>query len=232
MAADRPTSATLVKGALRRLAQARQEPTPDNFARAYADEAGEPLPADGPLPARARAAVERLVMRAIADLTLRGELSAALMEARYDDLQRALDGAAGASAAQGAAWVQLIDRVARGLERGPPLDRRTQARRSATCPRWQPQRCTATAAAAQAADERVGERPARHRRGRRASGRSRGRHRADRAALHPGAHHPDTVGSHLPDAHRLDAGDPDAGHRGCHVAGCRAIAVADPHRGG
>ena len=118
MDADRPTSATLAKGALRRLAQARQEPTPDNFARAYADEAGEPLPADGTLPPRARAAVERLVMRASDDLTLRGELSAALMEARYDDLQRALDRAAGAGAAQGAAWAQLIDRVARGLERG------------------------------------------------------------------------------------------------------------------
>ena len=118
MDADRPTSATLAKGALRRLAQARQEPTPDNFARAYADEAGEPLPADGTLPPRARAAVERLVMRASDDLTLRGELSAALMEARYDDLQQALDRAAGAAAAQGAAWAQLIDRVARGLERG------------------------------------------------------------------------------------------------------------------
>ena len=118
MDADRPTSAALAKGALRRLAQARQEPTPDNFARAYADEAGEPLPVDGTLPPRARAAVERLVMRVSDDVTLRGELSAALMEARYDDLQRALDRAAGTAVAQGAAWAQLIDRVARGLERG------------------------------------------------------------------------------------------------------------------
>ncbi len=34
--------ATVAKGALRRLAQAQQEPTPENYARAYADEAGQP----------------------------------------------------------------------------------------------------------------------------------------------------------------------------------------------
>ena len=118
MDAERATPAALAKGALRRLAQARQEPTPANFARAYADEAGEALPADGTLPPRARAPVERLVMRATDDTALRGEISAALMEARYDDLQRALDRGASAAAAQGAGWAQLIDRVARGLERG------------------------------------------------------------------------------------------------------------------
>lgn len=118
MDAERPSPATLAKGALRRLAQAKQEPTPANFARAYAAEAGEPLPPEGSLPPRARASVDRLVMRATDDATLRGEITAALMEARYDDLQRALDRGAGAAAAQGAAWAQLIDRVARGLERG------------------------------------------------------------------------------------------------------------------
>ena len=118
MDADRPTPAALAKGALRRLAQARQEPTPAHYARAYADEAGEPLPAEGTLPPRARVPVERLVMRATDDATLRSEISAALMGARYDDLQRALDRGAGAVAAQGTAWAQVIDRVARGLERG------------------------------------------------------------------------------------------------------------------
>jgi diguanylate cyclase len=38
--------AQLAKGALRRLAQAQQEPTPENYARAYAEEAGQPPPAD------------------------------------------------------------------------------------------------------------------------------------------------------------------------------------------
>jgi diguanylate cyclase len=36
--------AALAKGALRRLAQAQLEPTPENYARAYAEEAGRPLP--------------------------------------------------------------------------------------------------------------------------------------------------------------------------------------------
>ena len=61
------TPAQLAKGALRRLAQAQLEPTPEHYARAYAEEAGLPPPPD------ARAA--------------------------------------------GAQWANLIDRLARGLER-------------------------------------------------------------------------------------------------------------------
>ena len=118
MDAERPAPAQLAKGALRRLAIAKLEPTPAHYARAYAEEASEPLPAEGTLPARARAQIDRLVMRASDDATLRGELASALMEARYDDLQRALDRGAAQAAAQGPAWAQLIDRLARGLERG------------------------------------------------------------------------------------------------------------------
>ena len=118
MDADRPAPAQLAKGALRRLAIAKLEPTPAHYARAYAEEAGEPLPAEGTLPPRARAQVDRLMMRASDDATLRGELASALMEARYDDLQRALDRGAAQAAAQGPAWAQLIDRLVRGLERG------------------------------------------------------------------------------------------------------------------
>ena len=119
MDAQRPVTppAQLAKGALRRLAAAKLEPTPANYARAYADEAGEPLSPEG-LPPKARAAVDRLVMRATDDAPLRGELSAALMEARYDDLQRALDRSAAAAASAAQAWALLIDRLARGLERG------------------------------------------------------------------------------------------------------------------
>ena len=121
MDAQRPATAMpaqLAKGALRRLAAAKQEPTPANYARAYAEEAGEPLPADGALPPRARAAVDRLVMRATDDAALRGEITGALMEARYDDLQRALDRSSAAAASAAQAWALLIDRLARGLERG------------------------------------------------------------------------------------------------------------------
>jgi diguanylate cyclase len=118
MDAERPAPAQLAKGALRRLAMSKREPTPANFARAYAEEAGEGAPAEGQLPARARPMVERLVARASDDTTLRADLATALMEARYDDLQRALDRGASVAAGQGAAWAQLIDRLARGRERG------------------------------------------------------------------------------------------------------------------
>ena len=37
--------ATLAKGALRRLAQSKLEPTPENYARAYGEESGQPVPA-------------------------------------------------------------------------------------------------------------------------------------------------------------------------------------------
>jgi diguanylate cyclase len=47
VAADGATPAQLAKGALRRLALAHQEPTPENYARSYAEEAGQPPPPDG-----------------------------------------------------------------------------------------------------------------------------------------------------------------------------------------
>ncbi len=121
MDAQRPATAMpaqLAKGALRRLAAAKQEPTPANYARAYAEEAGEPLPSEGALPPRARAAVDRLVMRATEDATLRGEITGALMDARYDDLQRVLDRSSAVAASAAQAWAALIDRLAKGLERG------------------------------------------------------------------------------------------------------------------
>lgn len=109
--------ATLAKGALRRLAVAKLEPTPANFARAYAEEAGEPMPHEG-LPARAKPLVDKLVARATDDPALRTDLANALLGGRLDELQRALERGAEAAATQAQAWAQLIDRLARGLERG------------------------------------------------------------------------------------------------------------------
>jgi len=109
--------ATLAKGALRRLAVAKLEPTPANFARAYAEEAGEPLPHEG-LPARAKPLVDKLVARATDDPALRTDLANALLGGRLDELQRALERGAEAAAAQAQGWAQLIDRLARGLDRG------------------------------------------------------------------------------------------------------------------
>ena len=110
--------AQLAKGALRRLAMAKLEPTPAHYAKAYAEEAGQALPDSPGLPPRAQPQVERLVARATEDSGLRKDLTQALMDLRWDDLKHALDRSASAGAAAAAAWAQLIDRLIKGLERG------------------------------------------------------------------------------------------------------------------
>ena len=118
-AASEATPAQLAKGALRRLASAKLEPTPENYARAYADEAGGGLPL---LPERALPLLERLAARAIDDVTRRDELVAALMQGRWEQAAQGIErlgaGAAAAAQAQGQAWATLIEKLARGLERG------------------------------------------------------------------------------------------------------------------
>ncbi|MDT7836178.1 diguanylate cyclase domain-containing protein [Aquabacterium sp. OR-4] len=111
-------AAAWAKGALRRLATAQLEPTPANYARAYAEESGEAQPGDAALPPRARAMIERLAMRLTDEPALRGELAGALMAGRWDDAQKSLERCAGAAGAQGEAWARLIERLAKGLERG------------------------------------------------------------------------------------------------------------------
>ena len=69
--------AQIAKGALRRLAMAQQEPTPENYARAYAEEAGQPAPA---LPERARAPLERLAARLPDEPARREQLVTAFMQ--------------------------------------------------------------------------------------------------------------------------------------------------------
>ena len=120
------TPAQIAKGALRRLALAKLEPTPANYARCYAEEAGEAPPpephksaaADAGLPAKARPLVERLLTRACDDAALRADILAAIGDARYDDAQRTLDRSGDANLMQGQAWAALIERLARALERG------------------------------------------------------------------------------------------------------------------
>ncbi|MBP6901113.1 MAG: GGDEF domain-containing protein [Burkholderiaceae bacterium] len=111
-------AAQLAKGALRRLAAQQLEPTPANYARAYAEEAGEAPPAEAAASPRAKALIERLAMRVSDDPALRGELATALVGGRWDDLQRALDRSSQAQAGQGQAWARLLGRLAQGLERG------------------------------------------------------------------------------------------------------------------
>ncbi len=85
--------AALAKGALRRLALAQQEPTPENFARAYAEEAGQPAPATAAGAAELKQvgqAWATLVERLARNLGRGGKQWTAAR--RKDSLQRVLDG--------------------------------------------------------------------------------------------------------------------------------------------
>jgi diguanylate cyclase len=109
------TPAQIAKGALRRLASQQLEPTPEHFARAYAQEAGQP-PAEPGVPARAKPQLERLVARW--PEAQRDDIVAALCDGRYDDLQRTLDRTNAGPSGQSVEWATLIERMARGLDRG------------------------------------------------------------------------------------------------------------------
>ena len=62
--------------------------------------------------------LERLVARVVDDAGLRHELLVALMAGRWDEVQRSLDKAKAQSTQSAQAWAGLIERLARGLERG------------------------------------------------------------------------------------------------------------------
>ncbi len=94
-----PNAVALAKGALRRLAQAQLEPTPENYARAYAEESGQPpappavpTPAAPGLPdAKAQAAAwAGLVERLARNLERGGRQWTA--GRRKESLRRVLDG--------------------------------------------------------------------------------------------------------------------------------------------
>ena len=81
--------AVLAKGALRRLAQSQQEPTPENFARAYAEESGQPKPAQTESRQQGEAWAE-LVQGLVKNLARGGKQWTTAR--RKDSLQRVLEG--------------------------------------------------------------------------------------------------------------------------------------------
>ena len=111
------TPAQIAKAALRRLALAKLEPTPENYAQAWAEESGEARTTGG-LPARARPLAERIAQRLSEDPAQRAELVQLLLNGEWDDAQRWLERSGEAAAAQSQGWAQLIERLTRGLERG------------------------------------------------------------------------------------------------------------------
>ncbi|WP_431266652.1 diguanylate cyclase domain-containing protein [Roseateles chitinivorans] len=98
------------------------EPTPENYARAYAQESGEPARggAGTQLPERAQGSVARLLGLAVPDPQQRQGFAMQVRDGKWDELQRALEAlqqthGPGAQAEQ---LAQLIERMMRGLERG------------------------------------------------------------------------------------------------------------------
>lgn len=127
----RQPPAQLAKAALHRLALSKQEPTPENYAAAYAAEAGLPAPApaagaaatsDGgaALPERAQAVFTKLMGLGLADAQTRLDLAGLIREGRWDEALRRLEKlqASDGPAAQAEAMASTVERVVRGLERG------------------------------------------------------------------------------------------------------------------
>ena len=75
-AAAAPSSpADIAKAALRRLALAKLEPTPENYAQAWSEEIGQPVNLSaGASSARARPVLERLAARVLEDSAQREAL--------------------------------------------------------------------------------------------------------------------------------------------------------------
>jgi diguanylate cyclase len=88
-AAVTASAAAIAKGALRRLAHAKQEPTPENYARAYAEEAGLAPADDAPAPARGELWAS-LVERLAKNLDRGGKQWTSAR--RKDSLKRVFDG--------------------------------------------------------------------------------------------------------------------------------------------
>jgi diguanylate cyclase len=124
----KPSAAETAKAALRRLALSKLEPTPENYARAWAEEGGAaPAPAPAP-PAAAPAAAapgpkaknvhDRIAARLFEDGTQREEFSQAMLRADWDAARGHVERAAEAQLALAQGFAQTIEKLARGLERG------------------------------------------------------------------------------------------------------------------
>ncbi|MGN6830908.1 GGDEF domain-containing protein [Paucibacter sp. M5-1] len=122
----RAASATLppaqvAKAALHRLALSKQEPTPENYAAAYAAESGAAPPAAAEaLPERVQALMNKLMAIGVADAQSRLDINKLLRESRWDEALRRLEKLQQSEGpgAQAEAMAALMERMVRGLERG------------------------------------------------------------------------------------------------------------------
>ena len=126
-------SAALAKAALRRLAMAKLEPTPVNYARAWREEEGGEGAQDvatEPAGAAARAAVQGLVTRLLPAGAARERLGQALLGQRWQEVGNVLEAEAPSAAQQAQAWADVIERSSRYLERSSrtwPVGRRKES---------------------------------------------------------------------------------------------------------
>ncbi|MBW8756624.1 MAG: diguanylate cyclase [Burkholderiales bacterium] len=122
----KPAAAETAKAALRRLALSKQEPTPENYARAWSEEGGAPPAASPAAPAAAPAAsgakakgvFDRIAARLFEDGTQREEFAQALQRADWDAARGHVERAAESQAALSQGMALTIEKLARGLERG------------------------------------------------------------------------------------------------------------------
>ena len=119
VAATAGSPVQVAKAALRRLALAKIEPTPENYARAYAAEGGQ---AGAALPEAARPLLQRLAATLGAEGSSGSdELVRALMAGHWDEADAILGNAATQAQGQAQDWAELLQRLAHGLERGSRL---------------------------------------------------------------------------------------------------------------
>ena len=122
----KPSAAETAKAALRRLALSKLEPTPENYARAWAEEGGAaPAAAPAPAPtapaapsAKAKNVYDRIAARLFDDGTQREEFSQVMQRADWDAARGHVEKAAESQTALANGFAQTIEKLARGLERG------------------------------------------------------------------------------------------------------------------
>ncbi|MCV2367388.1 GGDEF domain-containing protein [Roseateles oligotrophus] len=115
----RVPAAQIAKAALVRLGQAQLEPTPENYARAYAVESGtEAAPAA--LPEATQTLLSKLLALGVSSSQTRVDLQTCIRELRWADAIRQVEDLQQKEgpAAQAEALAQVIERLVRGLERG------------------------------------------------------------------------------------------------------------------
>jgi diguanylate cyclase len=137
--AAKPSAAETAKAALRRLAMAKLEPTPENYAKAWVEEGGPPpaaapagvngspngaanaAAANGaaaPVSPRAKPVLDRIAARLFDEQAQREELSQALLQSDWETARGLAERAADAQVAATLAWTQTLEKLTRGLERG------------------------------------------------------------------------------------------------------------------